>query len=305
MKPSRLRAACATLYVLGLPLAAAAGQGDPRLVSGVVEWPAVLTNEPFVIVRGNDGVLYYVGVAATRRDGTVTAGSRVSVLGLEARNGHEINAVGIGSGPTAEAALAQLVDVRPITPAATAPPAAVPASDLVTSPAAKATAPAMPSSRQQPSRSGEPAASTPTPAGAPGAQSRRPATAESSGPTPATVPRAQLPKPPTGEPASAPGSVALATPPSPSIATAPMMVPTDNPRWVELIGEVETIVGHALVLRVDGGRVSVDMSSLSVNLERSLAPGTTVKVYGVPVELRFKAMGIIEPNVRTRAPRQN
>jgi len=157
MKPSRLRAACATLFLLGLPLAAAAGPGDPRLVSGVVEWPATLTNEPFVIVRGNDAVLYYVSIAATRRDGQVTAGSRIAVLGLEGRNRHEINAVGIGNGATAEIALAQLQDVRPI--AAPAAAAAAPPSDVVTS-----LKPTPPSSRQpvaQSPKPGEPAATAP------------------------------------------------------------------------------------------------------------------------------------------------
>jgi len=155
MKPSRLRAACATLFLFGLPLAAAAGPGDPRLVSGVVEWPATLINEPFIIVRGNDAVLYYVSIAATRRDGPVTAGSRIAVLGLEGRNRHEINAVGIGSGATAEVALAQLQDVRPIA----APAAAAPPSDVVTSPK-----PTAPSSRQpvaQSPKPGEPAATAP------------------------------------------------------------------------------------------------------------------------------------------------
>ena len=277
MKPSRLRAACATSFLLGLPLAAAAGPGDPRLVSGVVEWPAILTNEPFVIVRGNDAVLYYVSVAATRRDSTVTAGSRIAVLGLEGRHRHEINAVGIGSGATAEIALAQLQDVRPIAaPAA----AAAPPSDVVTSPK-----PTAPSSRQpvaQSPKPGEPAATAP----------------------PAAAAAAQPMKAPTGQPGSTSDPIALVTP-LPIIATAPMMIPNDNARWVEIVGEVETMSGGTLVLKVDGGRVTVDVSGLRTNLERSIAPGTKLKIYGVPVELRFKAMGFIEPNARAHGPRKN
>ena len=276
MKPSRLRAACATLFLFGLPLAAAAGPGDPRLVSGVVEWPAILTNEPFVIVRGNDAVLYYVSIAATRRDSTVTAGSRIAVLGLEGRNRHEINAVGIGSGATAEIALAQLQDVRPIA----APAAAAPPSDAVTSPK-----PTAPSSRQpvaQSPKPGEPAATAP----------------------PAAAAAAQPLKAPTGQPGSASDPIALVTP-LPIIATAPMMIPNDNARWVEIVGEVETMSGGTLVLKVDGGRVTVDVSGLRTNLERSIAPGTKLKIYGVPVELRFKAMGFVEPNARAHGPRKN
>src|SRR5919204_849443 len=154
MKSSRLLAACATFLLLGLPLAAGAAPGDPRLVTGVVEWPAALTNEPFVIVRGADGVLYYVGLAAARREGAVTAGSRVAVLGLEGRQRHEITAVGLGSGSTAEAALAELQDVRPSASAA-ARPVAVPTGNIATAPAARGAAPA-----SKPT-TGEP---TPTPA---------------------------------------------------------------------------------------------------------------------------------------------
>jgi hypothetical protein len=76
------------------------------------------------------------------------------------------------------------------------------------------------------------------------------------------------------------------------------MVPVDDRRWTELTGEVEGFVGRTLILKVDGGRVSVDISSLSGNLERMVAPGSRVKVYGVPVELRFKAMGFIDPDAR-------
>src|SRR5262245_539074 len=115
MTPARLFAACVIvvlLLLLGAPLAASAGPGDPRLVNGVLEWPGAVTNEPFVIVRGDDGVLYYVGTAA-RREGAITAGARVSMLGIEGRTAYEITAVGIGSGSSAEAALAQLQGTRP------------------------------------------------------------------------------------------------------------------------------------------------------------------------------------------------
>jgi uncharacterized protein YdeI (BOF family) len=83
------------------------------------------------------------------------------------------------------------------------------------------------------------------------------------------------------------------TPPA-TAPTVPLVVPNRDQRWVELTGEVEQMIGRTLVLRVDGGRVSVDISGLNANLERAMAPGTTVKVYGVPVELRFKAMGIMQ-----------
>jgi hypothetical protein len=99
---------------------------------------------------------------------------------------------------------------------------------------------------------------------------------------------------------AAPVPVALPVPTaaaSPIVASAPM-VPVDDRRWTELTGEVEAFIGRTLILKVDGGRVTVDVSSLSGNLERMVAPGSKVKVYGVPVELRFKAMGFIDPDAR-------
>jgi hypothetical protein len=282
MMPTRLLAACVALVLCGIPLIARAGSGDPRLVNGVVEWPAVVTNETFVIVRGDDGVLYYVGIAAARREGAVTAGGRISVLGLEGRSPHEITAIGMGSGPSAETALAQLQGAR--TPAAAAPmapalpaPVVGPANEPVTPSAPKLTAPTTPSARQP------------------------------------EVPSPKSPTSDTRAAVSAPAVVPASTPPPPVIATAqpstaataPMLVPTDDHRWVELTGEVETLTGRTLVLKVDGGRVSVDLSSLRANLERLVTPGSMVKIYGVPVELRFKAMGFIDPDARARAPRPN
>jgi len=293
MTPMRLLAACVALLVCGIPLIARAGSGDPRLVNGVLEWPAVVTNEQFVIVRGDDGVLYYVGIAAARREAGVTAGSRIAVVGLEGRSPHEVTAIGVGTGSTAEAALVQLqsvpapASVAPVSaappattvaPATPAPPAAgvAPATANATPAAPKATAPSSAAVRQP---------DGPSPK-SPMIDTRAPASAAA----PAVVPASTL---------------SLATAPSPSISTAPMLVPTDEHRWVEITGEVESLTGRTLVLKVDGGRVSVDLSSLRANLERVVTPGSMVKVYGVPVELRFKAMGFIDPDARARAPRPN
>jgi hypothetical protein len=266
------------LLVLGAPLGAAAGPGDPRLIHGVLEWPAVMTNEPFVIVRGDDGVLYYVTVAATRRVGAVTAGARVSVLGIEGRGAHEITAVGLGSGPSAEAALADLQS----TPAKIAPAPSAPVAPAVSAPPAPANAPSAPTTVSP----GAPAAPTPATATETAAAAKSPAVKPGAG-EPEVVPAA------TPTPAKA------ATPPAKTTAhantpTVPFVVPSQDQRWVELTGEVERMVGRTLVLKVDGGRVSVDVSGLNANLERAMAPGTMVKVYGVPVELRFKAMGIMQ-----------
>ena len=100
--------------VLVAHVVAVAGPGDPRLVNGVLEWPRTVTNEPFLVVRGDDGVLYYVGIAPARRDGPLAGGARVSVLGLEGRAPNEITALGVGAGETTEAALAHLQGARPV-----------------------------------------------------------------------------------------------------------------------------------------------------------------------------------------------
>jgi len=360
MKGARFVLACITLAAT--PLIAIAAPGDPRLVNGVLEWPRTVTNESFVIVRGDDGVLYYVGLAATRRDGTVTAGARVAVLGIEGRGAHEITAVGFGSGATTEAALAQLQGARSpaaaAAPAPLAPPAPVPAAAApVAAPAAAApapvaappavapaaappaaapvaapsappaptvaapiTAPAAPPVTAPVSQPPAPASSQPAPS-APSATSPKPASPAPAPPAQATAAVAATPAPvvsPTPVPAAPAPVVAAPVPPAPGVvptaATSPKaavappavplsapMLPVDDRRWTEVTGEIEAFVGRTVVLKVDGGRVTVDVSSLSGNLERMVAPGTKVKFYGVPVELRFKAMGFIDPDARGRA----
>ena len=343
MKGARFVLACITLAAT--PLIAIAAPGDPRLVNGVLEWPRTVTNESFVIVRGDDGVLYYVGLAATRRDGTVTAGARVAVLGIEGRGAHEITAVGFGSGATTEAALAQLQGARspaaaaapaplappapvPAAPAPVAAPAAPPAAAPVAAPsappaptvAAPITAPAAPPVTAPVSQPPAPAGSQPAPS-APSATSPKPASPAPAPPAPATAAVAATPAPvvsPTPVTAAPAPVVAAPVPPAPGVvptaATSPKaavappavplsapMLPVDDRRWTEVTGEIEAFVGRTVVLKVDGGRVTVDVSSLSGNLERMVAPGTKVKFYGVPVELRFKAMGFIDPDARGRA----
>jgi hypothetical protein len=67
---------------------------------------------------------------------------------------------------------------------------------------------------------------------------------------------------------------------------------------MEISGVVESVSGHTLIIRSDDGRVAVGISSLSLNVDRTVAPGSPVRVYGVPVELRFKAMGFVDHGPR-------
>ena len=79
---------------------AAAAPGDPRLVKGSLEWPATLTTEPIAVVRGDDGVLYYVEASSAERLGAPISG-RVSVVAIEGMKSQELSAVIIGSGDSA------------------------------------------------------------------------------------------------------------------------------------------------------------------------------------------------------------
>jgi len=79
---------------------ALAAPGDPRVVQGTLEWPASLSTEPFVVIRGEDSRLYYADVSAAQRraTGTLAAGTRVSVFGVEGNRPHELAAVAFGAG---------------------------------------------------------------------------------------------------------------------------------------------------------------------------------------------------------------
>ena len=102
---------------------AVAAPGDPRLIQGVLEWPSALAGgEPFIVVRGDDGRVYYADVMAAQRhvQATVSAGSHIALLGLESTKPHEIVAVALGSGDSAALSLA-LAQGTPITPPPSVP----------------------------------------------------------------------------------------------------------------------------------------------------------------------------------------
>src|SRR2546430_11459938 len=108
--------------------AAHAAPGDPRLIQGVLEWPAKLTAEPFVVIRTDDGRWYYTEIKNAKRleSGPLTSGGRVAILGTEAAKPHEITAIAVGSGDAArpaatEPAATSKVIARPEPPAAPHP----------------------------------------------------------------------------------------------------------------------------------------------------------------------------------------
>src|SRR3989442_795270 len=102
-----------------------AAPGDPRLVQGVLEWPAKLTAQPFVVIRTEDGRWYYADIQNARRleSASLTVGARVAVLGTEAARPREITALAFGSGDAAALALALMPHTNHPAPSSASGPA--------------------------------------------------------------------------------------------------------------------------------------------------------------------------------------
>jgi hypothetical protein len=250
---------------------ARAAPGEPRLVQGVLEWPAKLTVEPFVVVQTEDGQWYYAEIKAAKHleSSPLTAGTRVTVLGTEATRPYEITAIALGSGDAAALAMAlmPLVKPTPATSASTAPP-------TVGSPSGSKS---------------KPVASDPT-----AAESLQTSKAMAK-PDSATAPSppAKAPQPP------APETTVPTKPPS-EAAAAPTSAP-DSPRMAELRGTVKIVAGNWVVVQAaDGQIVLVDLSTLSGGAA-SLKPGSSIAVYGTPTEQKFQAMGLIQQENRPPA----
>src|SRR5215475_2942080 len=116
--------------VLAGPTLAAPGPGDPRLIQGTLEWPAALSGgEFFIVLRGDDGRVYYADVVAAQRrlQGVLSAGSQIAILGLEGTRPYEVLVVALGSGDAAALSLALATPTTPSTPPppSSTPPAAV------------------------------------------------------------------------------------------------------------------------------------------------------------------------------------
>ena len=114
------------LALLGLSAGAAvAATGDPRVLQGTLEWPATVTSEPFVVMRGDDGKLYYadISVAQRRTPDPLRAGSRMAVLGVEGSRPYEIAAIAIGAGDATS--LGVTPSGSPSTPSASIPSTAL------------------------------------------------------------------------------------------------------------------------------------------------------------------------------------
>src|SRR5437870_12769430 len=90
--------------------AAHAAPGDPRLIQGVLEWPAKLTAEPFVVIRTDDGRWYYTEIKNAKRleSGPLTSGGRAAILGTAAAKPPETTPIPVGPGAAAGPGLAPM-----------------------------------------------------------------------------------------------------------------------------------------------------------------------------------------------------
>jgi hypothetical protein len=125
------------LAILGLSATTAtAAPGDPRVLQGTLEWPATVANEPFVVMRGEDSRLYYADISAAQRrtPDPLTAGTRMTVLGVEGSRPYEIAAIAVGAG---DAAALGLPPTGPTASAPAAPSASIPSAAIVQGPPAE------------------------------------------------------------------------------------------------------------------------------------------------------------------------
>jgi hypothetical protein len=100
--------------VLGAP-------GDPRLIQGTLEWPQDLSQQPFVVVRGDDGSLYYANVSTAERRGSASAGARLAILGVEGTHPNEVVAMLVTTGGAVDGNQNVVPAPSAATAAATAP----------------------------------------------------------------------------------------------------------------------------------------------------------------------------------------
>ena len=96
-----MKLAVTAAAILLLAGSAMAAPGDPRTVRGTLECPASLSAEPFVVVRGDDGRLYYADVSSAQRMNAGAISGRISIVGVEGNQPHEVAAVVIGAGDSA------------------------------------------------------------------------------------------------------------------------------------------------------------------------------------------------------------
>src|SRR5262249_51280987 len=98
-----------------------ANPGDAVAVRGILSWPAILANEPFLVLRTDDGHFYYADVPAAQRRGTVAlrAGNRIALVGKEGARPHELTVTALGPD---ESAVSAAPSTSPVPGEAASPP---------------------------------------------------------------------------------------------------------------------------------------------------------------------------------------
>lgn len=89
----------AAAFLIAAP--ALGAPGDPRVLRGSLEWPATLSAEPFIIVRSDDGRVYYADVSTAKRMSPGAIAGPISLVGVEGNQPHELAAVVVGAGDSA------------------------------------------------------------------------------------------------------------------------------------------------------------------------------------------------------------
>jgi len=142
-----MKLALTAVAVLLLAGPALAAPGDPRTVRGALEWPASLSAEPFVVVRGDDGRMYYADVSSAQRMNAGAISGRISLVGVEGNQPHEVHAVVIGAG---DSALTFVTPTVPTPAEAAGAPSSLPRQAITPPPGAVPSAqpPAQPSAAQ-------------------------------------------------------------------------------------------------------------------------------------------------------------
>jgi hypothetical protein len=136
-----MRSLVLSLAIVALAASSAlATPGDPRILQGVLEWPQTLSTEPFIVIRAEDGRMYYTDIAGAQRrsPGPITTGTRVAVLGVEGSRPYEVGALVFGPGDAASLGLTMppgavstpSASIAPGGAGASGPPAGPPAEPL-------------------------------------------------------------------------------------------------------------------------------------------------------------------------------
>jgi hypothetical protein len=287
----------ATLLSVALSAPTFAAPGEPRLIQGTLEWPTTLAREPVIVVRGDDGRVYFCDVSDSvrHRADALRAGERVSVLGIETARPHELTAVVLGTGDAAglARALSQGLARNPTAGGAAASGSPTPVSAVNTPPAA-AEPPLAPAPLPAPVAAPAPSAAPAAIIMAPVSPHPAPALGAAPPPAPAIVPATVVTRP-----------AVAAAPPPPQRALAPAAsAGGGRGQWSRLDGMVESVAGLTLTLKTDDGAVAhVDISQLSPNVAQVLRHGTAVTVYGYPLEQKFEAAGYIQTHPGGPEPR--